>query len=235
MNKLNALGQDLLSYKKELLNDSYSDIIKRSLELAVNKMAEDGVINVDILYDLTHNDIDLEQLTVMLLSNKACVKTNEELLMEYELLREKLNNYLDITDNEDEDVNTSSDIRKEIIVVTKQFMLGEEFVKNYFDITNDSIQELISRKGLLEKFAILRLNKIFKDFVSRKTIENEDLLKLTYSEVFYESSSQSYGIHIMFKIPVEVLEDDANYAKIVPEIQDILNEATEYYNSRMLY
>lgn len=235
MNKLNALGQDLLSYKKELLNDSYSDIIKRSLELAVNKMAEDGVINVDILYDLTHNDIDLEQLTVMLLSNKACVKTNEELLMEYELLREKLNNYLDITDNEDEDVNTSSDIRKEIIVVTKQFMLGEEFVKNYFDITNDSIQELIGRKGLLEKFAILRLNKIFKDFVSRQTIENEDLLKLTYSEVFYESSSQSYGIHIMFKIPVEVLEDDANYAKIVPEIQDILNEATEYYNSRMLY
>ena len=118
MNKLNGLGQELLSYKKELLREDYPAIVKKSLEIAVNKMAEDNVIGIDIHYDLIHNDITMEQLNELLLKSKTCMKTAEELLSEYEVLREALNSELG-KEIHDDTVNTISDIKNEKIILAR--------------------------------------------------------------------------------------------------------------------
>lgn len=234
MDKLNKLGIEILKYKEEL-NKDYPEIVKRSLNQSVNILAETQVIDVDVLYALTHNETDLEGLNLLLLEKPYCRKTKEELLAEYEDIRILFNEYLGIEDDDESEIKTVSNVKEENILVAKNFTYNSEFAKEYFGIPNQqTLKTFMARQGVFEKFAILRLGKVIKDFIE-ECYENENKFKfdITFSDVFYENNKECYGVSLIFKIPVEVIEIEENMIEISKEIQELIDNSIKYFNIKM--
>ena len=233
MNKLNKVGNQMLEYKNEL-NKDYPELVINSLLSMVDKLAEDGVIDVDTHYAVKEKSVSKESLRKLLLDKTAFLKTHEELFAEYEEIRSKINDILGI-DNEDlnEVIKTVSSVNNEKIAITKEFIITEDFIRNYFYIESDKDYEiLMKRKGFVEKFAILRLDKILRDFKTQKEIQS-DYYEVINSNVFFEAERNIYGIHLLFNIPIDNLEEENGLIDIVSEIKNIIEEANEYFDSRM--
>lgn len=229
MNKFNQLGVELLEYKKELVKD-YPELVLKSLYSSIDSMATDGIIDVDIHYALKDKSQDIESLKTLLLSKKTCLKTKEQLLEEYEELRDKLDKALSLADNDY--VSTKSDIDNEAIVLTQKFVLKEDFLKNYFYIESEKdFETLMKRKGFIEKFAILRLEKIFNDFLNN--INSNELYKVDHSKVFFNGEENLYGIQLLVNIPVENLEVDENISEMSMEIGSLISFSSDYYESKI--
>lgn len=233
MNKLNKVGSQMLEYKSELNND-YPDIVINSLHSMIDKLAEDGVIDVDVHLAVKEKSITLKSLKELLLNKPSFVKTYEELFYEYEQIRAKINEILEIDEeNLNEVVKTVSSVNNEKIAITKEFILTEDFIKEYFYVKSEKDYEvLMQRKGFVEKFAILRLDKILRDFKDSKKIESK-YYEVINSNVFFEAERNIYGIHLLFNIPVNNLENEDDLIRVVNEIKDIMNDATIYFDSRM--
>lgn len=233
MNKLNKVGSQMLEYKLELTKD-YPEIVINSLHSMIDKLAEDGVIDIDVHLAVKERSINLNSLKELLLNKPSFVKTYEELLFEYEQIRTKINEILEIDEeNLNEVVKTVSSVNNEKIAITKEFILTEDFIKEYFYVKSEKDYEvLMQRKGFVEKFAILRLDKILRDFKDSKNI-NSKYYEVINSNVFFEAERNIYGIHLLFNIPVNNLENEDDLIRVVNEIKDIMNDATEYFDSRM--
>lgn len=233
MDKLNKLGLDVLTYKKELSKD-YPEIVKKSLEQTVNILAENNVIDVDVLYALTDKNTDVNNLNLLLLEKPFCRKTMEELLAEYEDIRILFNEYLGIDDNDNSEIKTVSNVNEESLLVAKNFMYGSDFAKEYFGISNQqNLKTLMNRQGVFEKFAILRLGKIVKDFIEESCANSEYGFDITFSDVFYENNKECYGIGLIFKIPIEIVEVEESMENISKQIQDLIDNSIKYFNIKM--
>ena len=237
MNKLNQLGCELIEYKQEL-NKDYSDVIIKSLMFTIDKLIEDDIIDVDVHYAIKEKDIKEEQLREILLNKEAYLKTEEELLKEYAVITKRIEEILELEEYEDTTISITNEVKLDKIQIMKEFILTEEFIKNYFYIESESdYKALMNRKGFIEKFAILRLEKILRDFKEGNLEENNDKLflgyEMIYSNVFYDSDREVYGIHLLFDIDVNDLEPDEQFITIIENIKDVITKATGYFNSRM--
>ena len=231
MNKLNKVGNQMIEYKVELGKD-YPELVINSLLAMVDKLAVDGVIDVDTHFSLKEKDISIESLRELLLSKTNFLKTHEELFAEYEEIRNHINELLGI-DDENEIIKTVSSVTNEKIAITKEFIITENIMKKYFYIENEKDYEiLIKRKGFVEKFAILRLEKILRDFKAHAEIQSEDY-EVINSNVFFEAERNVYGIHLLFNLPIEKIEDKERLEIIIEEIKVLMDKSTEYFESRM--
>ena len=164
MNKFNALGMEVLSYKTEYMNKDYPALVHNSIAVAI-----DSKDNIPEKIKMTLKDMSLDYETFKknLLTESVCLKTYEELLLEYEAIRASVENKIKKEDENLKNILTFSKVENEEIEIKQEFVITEEFIRNYFSIASeDEFEVLMSRKGFIEKFAILRLTKIFDNFVN---------------------------------------------------------------------
>ena len=90
MNKYNQLGLELIKYKTELLKE-YTDIVVNALYLAIDQLVQTKIIDTDTQTYLKDNDISLKEFSEIIIVDEKYIRSNEELLVEYEALREKIN------------------------------------------------------------------------------------------------------------------------------------------------
>ena len=89
----------------------------------------------------------------------------------------------------------------------------------------------MKRKGFIEKFSILRLEKIFNDFLEKvKDIEDYDI---SHTNVFFNSDTRNYGIQLDLEISIDNLEDENSLNTIGDSVQEVLNRVEEHYNITM--
>ena len=82
------------------------------------------------------------------------------------------------------DVDFEVHMNEEVIEGKRTFLITEDFLKGYFYIpTEEDLEVLMKRKGFIEKFAILRLEKIFNDFLGK--IEETDRIKVAHTNVVF--------------------------------------------------
>lgn len=232
MQKLNLFGQQLLNYKKELENKEYPKIVQDSLIMAVDKLATDEFINLDMLTAIK-SDMSFEEFEEVVLSTEKCCKTKAELENEFEELRNKfmLKLYEDMA-LIPPDISFENDIENELLMIKKDFLITEEFLKNYFYIpTTEDFDALMKRKGFIEKFAILRLEKIFNDFLEKNS-EIKDF-NLLHTNVFFNSETKNYGIQLILEINIDLIEKDENIDTLSNSVLSILTQAEEHYNIKM--
>lgn len=232
MQKLNLFGQQLLNYKKELENKEYPKIVQDSLIMAVDKLATDEFINLDMLTAIK-SDMSFEEFEEVVLSTEKCCKTKAELENEFEELRNKfmLELYEDMA-LIPPDISFENDIENELLMIKKDFLITEEFLKNYFYIpTTEDFDALMKRKGFIEKFAILRLEKIFNDFLEKNS-EIKDF-NLLHTNVFFNSETKNYGIQLILEINIDLIEKDENIDTLSNSVLSILTQAEEHYNIKM--
>ena len=132
MNTLKPVAQEILDVKKEMLNNNHSFVVKKALEVAIDRMLVEGYIDLDIQLYLKDNKYPLDELRKVIESSDKYIKTEEELLIEYETLTEKLNVLLEGFGLNEDDYYLNVDLQSDRINICKVFSLEEKFLKRYF-------------------------------------------------------------------------------------------------------
>ncbi|NLZ33309.1 MAG: hypothetical protein GX889_00015 [Clostridiales bacterium] len=228
MNKFNSLGMEVLAYKEELMKEQ-PEIIYKSLNFSIDSMLENKLIDLDVHYNLKEKSISIPTLKELLMNKTSFLKTYEELLIEFEEIRKNLDRELGLI----EDCQTISVVEKDKIILNQDFLITEDFIREYFLIESDTDYEnLMGRKKFLHKFALLRLEKIMKDFLE-ECPENKDF-EINYSPVFFSESKNLYGIQLVYNIDVELLEDENKLNEISKNLKLVTRQAREYFNKKMV-
>lgn len=228
MNKFNVLGMEVLDYKTEYLKD-YPKLVHDSIGLAIDTKSD---VEDDIKAHLKDMDLHFDDFKAYLLTQKSCLKTYEQLLTEYEVIRKSIDDKL-ASSEVGKELKSMSKVEEEIIQVQQKFIISDEFIREYFSIADDKeFESLMTRKGFIEKFAILRLTKIFDDFL--KNLEADNDIKIKHTLVFFDSEHNVYGIHLEYDIPIDLLEETVKVDAISKAIIDISEKADKNYKDRML-
>lgn len=236
MNKFNQLGIKVIDFKNELIKNCYPKLVVDSLLESVDKLAFDKIIDMDIHYSLKEKTESMDNLKLLLLAKPNYLKTAEELFDDYEKVRANLDFELNLSYKED--IVSESSVENEKIIIRKSFVISEDFIKNYFYIESEKdFETLMYRKGFVEKFAILRLEKIFNDFLDRISLD-KDLFLLNHSNVFFDKENNIYGIQLLFSIPIGIAEDELSkngddISKLSGSIEGIITNAESYYKQQM--
>lgn len=224
MNKLNKLGMSAIEYRKEFFNSAYPELVHSSIEFVIDKKFEGQSVILAELKDSTIDDFDFKQF---LLTQESCCKTYEELLVEFEQLRKNLE--LDSID-----VETESDIQHDCILVQKEFLLSENFLRNYFWIDSEmEFEKLMKKQGFVEKFAILRLKKILHDFINSLDSQIVQTFNVSHTPVFFNSERNIYGINLELKIDIGMIETPDELLAIRESVMSLLDAARSNYSEKM--
>lgn len=230
MNRINQKGMDLLNYKGELLKD-YPDLVKKSLLLAVEQMVENSIIPIDAYEYLKQIETTTEDLRTFLAEHLDFLKTEEEIFAEFELIREKLDQWLEKKGMDY--LQSESVIDKDVLLVTRKFCIDEQFALTYFGVEEKDLLKLMKRRGFVEKFAVLRLTAIFRDFM-KKVSHDQNQLLADVSLVYFDKEQNGYSIDIFFELPIEEVEDEEKLEAMTTVIENVVEQAERHYDSRIL-
>lgn len=231
MQKLNGLGVEILSLKTEILKPDYPDIVKKALRETAENMVKKETIDVDLHLALTDDKLSVKEFEELLIENPACLKTKEELLVEFDQIRETLQKQLngDIPTG----ITSQSMVDEEQIAFTKTFKLDNHWVSEYFGQPADEVGKLMVRNGFIEKFAVLRLSKILESFLESDNFTEHKDIVCKATRVFYDVENNYYGIHLMFYMNIEVAENDERSTEGLKYIREINKKVVSYMEERM--
>ncbi|HFJ9376766.1 MULTISPECIES: hypothetical protein [Bacillus] len=233
MNKYNVFGMELISYKTEILKD-YPDIVKRSLHDTFDKLLEHNAIDEDIHFSLKDDGMDTDRFKSFILTKIKCIKSNEELLVEYEVIRERLESHIQEL-IQSQELETESFVEKENISIIKKFVIDTEFAQEYFGIEEKDLEKSMKPKGFVEKFAVLRLPKILKDFVQIDGVQSEyfNYEAINSFLVYREEETTNYCIDLCLSIPIDIAEDETKTVAIMEDVSNVVSKAEEYFGERL--
>jgi|HigsolmetaAR206D_1030411.scaffolds.fasta_scaffold00003_76 hypothetical protein len=233
MQKLNSFGLELQSLKQELLKPDYPPIVKKSLVNMAHSMVEKNQIDVNLHLLLTDEKTSLEDFTALLHETPACLKTKEEILAEFEQIRESLQALLEEMEP-GTPVTSNSLIETEQLVFTQTFRLDKQWVSDYFGQPPEEVGKLMVRNGFVEKFAVLRLAKILEDFLTSGDFAPREGVDVKATRVFYDIDHGDYGIHLMFYLDIEEAENSEKAKGHLEYIREVAAKAREYMSDRMM-
>ncbi|MEK3955931.1 hypothetical protein [Psychrobacillus sp. FSL K6-1464] len=227
MNRLNKTGMTLIDYKTELMKE-YPQIVRDALITTIAQMKEQKIVTIDAFTYMQDKTIPMEDFNRYLLTQATYAKSDEEMFEEFEVIRKDLMRSLANTLG----LTSKSMLTKEQIVVHKKFYMDATFAKNYFQVEEKDIMNLMKRKGIVEKFAVLRLPKIIGDYCNKHKMENR-MIRMDYSMVYYESEGDRYAIDLTFEIGIEKLEHMVDYSEVSDSITQSVEEANLFYATKM--
>lgn len=232
MQKLNTLGVELQSLKEELLKPGYSVVVQKALKLQADELAKNNIIDVDLHLALTNEKIETKEFSGLLYDNPVCLKTKEEMLVEFEQIRETLQAQLD-ADEISTGITSKSIVDTDQIAFTRTFQLDKQWVSEYFGQPADEVGKLMVRNGFVEKFAVLRLAKILDSFLKSEQFVKDEMVECKATRVFYDLENSYYGIHLMFYLNIEDAEVEDKATAALDYIRQMNKKVTAYMDERM--
>lgn len=232
MKRLNLFGEELMNYKRELMKESYPKVVKDSLHLAIDKFLADDFITSEI-HESFSPKVSVQKFEDLLLKFPKCVKTKAEMEREANELKDQfIQCVYEDPSLKPLDVDFEVHMNEEVIEGKRTFLITEDFLKGYFYIpTEEDLEVLMKRKGFIEKFAILRLEKIFNDFLGK--IEETDRIKVAHTNVFFDSDLKCYGILLTMDVTFDDAEQEEIRKQIGEQMAKIFQQAEEHYNIKM--
>lgn len=230
MRKINAIGMKLIEYKKELVKN-YPKIVIDSLMLSIEKMVDNGEVDLETYKRIENKDEDIDNFISFLLTKKQYRKTFEELFQEYEVFRKEIAEELEMHGLLD--LSTETVVEKDVIYITKTFSINENFVMEYFGVEEKDLITLMKRRGFVEQFVALRLSKILKD-IKKEAEVYASLIKIDNSLAYFNEEKSGYNIDLIMVLPIDDLYDLENKTKVIVEIKEINALAEKKYNSKMI-
>ena len=220
MNKFNQYGETVLDYRQEYLNKDYPKLVHNSLKTTIEEKYD-----YDLASLIKNTVLSESEFKKELLAFPMCLKNAEELMEEYQEIIDQLL-------LEGEEYDNRCNLENESVEITKEYILDETFFKKYFDVVDEStFEKLMKKNGIFEKFAMLRLSKIFKNFV--EDIDKRDLeFDISKSQVFFDSERIVYGIYLDFSIPMDYL-DTVDIDELRNKIKTIIQDADIMFREKM--
>lgn len=231
MNRINKLGMDLISYKEELMKD-YPKIVRDSLMLAIEQLASTQVIDADAFGLIKNDGVGATEFKRYIEASTMYMKTEEEILLEFKKLEDQLKEI--ISAKELQNVKTSIVTKQDVVMINRGFIFNEEFVREFFDVEDEKdMLDLMKRRGFVEKFAVLRLNAIFKPFLLRAKEEHPEVV-VDLSYVFFDVEEEGYKMDIFFAIKEEMFDDIETLNTYVDKVKDIVEKAEVEFKNKTL-
>lgn len=247
MNKFSHTGMEVLAYKKELMNPEYNEIIKKALLLVTDQMQQNEVIDADVHYALKDGDVDYENFKNLLLEKVGLVKTEDEMHVEYEVVREAFDvklrgRELFQLEKSLAPFYTESKVREEQIHIMTQFKIDDSFISGYFGQAGESLDRLMKRKGFAERFIVLRYTTMMENFLLQKAGYNEqtgrveiaDNIELAAAPVYFNQDEGVYYAEFMIYVGIEELENEDNHEEILSFTEDIMKDINDYIRIRTI-
>ena len=222
MNKFNQYGETVLEYRSEFLNKDYSRIIHNSLKNTIEEKYDTELSALIKDTNLSENEFKKE-----LSKFNACLKSEEELKEEYQEIIDQLL-------LEGDEYDSRCNVAEETLEVSKEYILNETFFKKYFDVQDENtFEKLMKKNGIFEKFAMLRLSKIFKDFI--EDVDKRDFsFQVQKTQVFFDSDRNVYGIYLDFIIPIEYVDDEEfDIDELRNKVKTIIQDADIMFDEKM--
>ena len=210
MDRINKIGRNLINYKSEY-SKHYSPIVDESLMLALEAQLEKRLLDQELFDQIINDSISLSDFEKFIGNKREYVKSQKELLEEFEKVRAIVNESLtrlQFTDYIETESNT--EINK--ISILKQYTISEEFIKMYFGLEDEDMTQIMKKKGFAEKFAVLRLTKIFKEIFSEMRPETE--FTQGFSRVYYNKDVNGFSVDYKYHLQVDFINKENIDAKI---------------------
>jgi hypothetical protein len=231
MQKLNGLGVEILSLKQEILKPDYPEIVKKALRESAENMVKNKAIDVDLHLALTDEKMKQSDFQSLLLDNPTCLKNKEEMLVDFEKVREQLQEQFN-SDDTLMDIESNSLVDTDQIAFSKTFKLDQSWVSKYFGQPADEVGKLMVRNGFVEKFAVLRLSKVLENFLKSDQFTEHKTVECKATRVFYDLEQNYYGIRLMFYMDIEDGEDEEKSTQALDYIRQINEKVVAYMDER---
>lgn len=226
MDRINKTGKLLIDYKREYMKH-YSPIVDLSLETSVNNLVEKKTCDENIAAQILDDNVPLKNFEIAVMSHREFLKTLKELAEEFDKLRGLVNLAL-AKQGFTRFVETENNIENDSITIIKQYSITPEFIKVYFGLTEDEMPAVMKKRGFAEKFAVLRLSKIFKEIVSEIKVENTGFSQ-GFSKVYYNQSIDGFSVDYRYHINVNTITEES-IGSIVKKIQDLDRVVEKKFN-----
>ncbi len=216
MDRINKTGKLLIDYKREYMKH-YSPIVDASLHTSVDTLVSKNVCDESIAAAILNDNIPLKEFEIEVSSKREFLKTMKELAEEFDKIRSMVNKSLTKVGFVNF-VETENNIENDSITIIKQYSITPEFIKMYFGLTDDEMPAVMKKRGFAEKFAVLRLSKIFKEIISEIRGDNTGCAQ-GFSKVYYNQSIDGFSVDYRYHINVNSITEE-NVDSIVKKIRE---------------
>lgn len=230
MRKINKVGEELVEFYRELRKD-YPELVKKSLVNTLQQMLNNDVIDLSTFDLLKSENLNEESFLSLLMENKRYVKSESELLKESEAIRENLNKILSAENLTK--LFTESHIEDDEIYVCKTFTIDENFVMEFFGVSETEIPRLMSRKGFVETFVALRLVKVILEII-RETSRTVEKISIGNSLAYVDETDTRYNIDLVMRVSLEDLTKETEKERVLRDIKTVESVSERIYRQKMI-
>lgn len=230
MRKINKVGEELVEFYRELRKD-YPELVKKSLVNTLQQMLKNDVIDLGTFDLLKSENLNEESFLSLLMENKRYVKSESELLKESEAIRENLNKILSAENLTK--LFTESHIEDDEIYVCKTFTIDENFVMEFFGVSETEIPRLMSRKGFVETFVALRLVKVILEII-RETSRTVEKISIGNSLAYVDETDTRYNIDLVMRVSLEDLTKETEKERVLRDIKTVESVSERIYRQKMI-
>lgn len=205
----------LKEYRKEYKKNN-TDKRKNLLEKEILSLYQNKIIPEPIFRNIFSEDILDIEFDELLKKYKCFTRSYLDLIHEFDQVRKPINDYM-ISINFKKNIFTSNLINQNRIAISRKFVLCEKYLMNYFGINKIELLPLMKRRGLVEKFAVYRLNVVLNDIYNK--INNINNADIGYSLVYYDKDIKTFAINFDFYVNIEIAKKMEEMKRIIAEIQ----------------
>lgn len=232
MKKLKPVAYEIIEMKRELLKENHSEIIKKSLEITVDRMLAEGYIDLDIQLYLKDNICSLKEFKSIINSCEKYMKTKEELKIECDDLSKSIDRALKEKGMKDFYVNIDMNSNK--LNICKVLYLDAECLKRYFYIQSDKYEEfesLMRNNSFIQQFAALRLPRIISNYIEGCSVL--DNCKMGKSHPYFKAEANNYAIDLIFSINLKTAMRINEKSSLLEDVYHLSEEAYAYFKEKV--
>ncbi len=226
MDRINKTGKLLIDYKREYMKH-YSPIVDLSLQTCVDNLVTKNVCDEKIKELILDDAFSLKNFETEVMSHREFLKSMKELVEEFDKLRAIVNTAL-VKQGFTRFVETENNVDNDCITIIKQYSITPEFIKIYFGLTDDEMPAVMKKRGFAEKFAVLRLSKIFKEIVSEIKPETSEFAQ-GFSKVYYNQSVDGFSVDYRYHINVNTISEES-ITGIISKVHNIDKVVEKKFN-----
>ena len=220
MDRINNTGKKLIEYKKEY-GKHYSFIVDESLRTSLDGLKTKNVLNDDTYNKILDDKVSLKDFEIHIMSKRDYLKSMKELIEEFDKVRKIVNDSL-IRMNFVDFIETENNIESDTITILRQYSLTEDFIQVYFGLEEKDMESIMKKRGFAEKFAVLRLTKVFKEILSEMRTETD--YSQGFSKVYYNPDINCFSVDYKYHINVNTIsvENIDNKIKKIKEADKVV-------------
>lgn len=229
LNRINEKGMLLIDYKTEYMKH-HSPVVDKALLIALETFLEKKELDEETFDLIKDDNVNIETLRNHLLLKKEYSKSPKELFKEFEKVRARVNAYL----KEIGFINcveTESNVEASRITVMRQYNLPKEFLMEYFGVNEEDMIQLMKKRGFMEKFAVLRMNKVFKEIYNE--MKEEQYITHGFSLVYFNRAITGFSVDYKYHLNVDFIANEENMKMVLKKIKEVDRIVEKKYNKKM--